>query len=1037
MFLQKKILPFGRFLKMKFFQFIFIFFVLHLFLQKAGAQPYFFTNYNVDNGLSNNTVRCISKDSDGYIWIGTEAGLNRFNGYDFNVYKSVAGDSTTLISNSIRCLLTDHSGNLWVGTGKGICRYVKKTNTFERIYVRAGSDRDNATDEMFIMLEDSKKNIWAGYSTFGLTKYDEKRNCFESVIGKMPVLSNNMVDGITEDKNGTLWLSSYSELLNYNPVTKTIREYRNSLSSDNSEFQALKVYEDLDDSNYLWISTWGNGIVHFNKHTAEFISYKFHLNGAKNLHNIVFDIHHHEKNKLWLATSEGIVRFDAGNKLFTGYVHDSINTEPVVNSEIHSFYQDNENILWIGSVNGLSNIHPTKQYFVGNPLWLHAPVNDFYYDAVIDKLYGTHVYSDRSLVIYDRKTNKENKYKIPLADELGAEPFSVVKDNNGLIWIGTTKGIYTFNELQNKFSLFKIGRQLHIPDRSVYVRQVVKDSQGNLWFACFSKGILMVNANTKEVTSYLHNDNDSSSFPFYAISGIAAGRGKTIYVSDDRLGIVEFDYGQNRTFHFSTKEKKYAALYDAADLAVDKSGRIWITTRNNGLVCIDKNHEAVAYIKDDFGNIIDEQNNVVIDDSEKVWFNANNGIYCFNPVVKSFTQFTLQDGLPPRSFLLNRMDNGNIAIKISEGIFCFDPLKISKTNNRLNVHLTGLFINGKLSEFSNTIDRMDTVSLMHSENNLTIEFAATDFAYPSSTLYSYKLEGIDNNWSVPAKTRTLNFSQLSPGNFLLHIRAGNNSSEKNLFICIIPAWWQTAWFKWLVVLSCVTSLFFSIRFFLSLRYKQQIATLQQQREIENIRMRISRDIHDEIGSGLTKIKLMSRHLSKVKEANAMMETTARISNASDELIQNLGEIVWTINPANDTLENVFAFTRNYASKLFDENSEIKSTLDFAEPSQIPKNILINPEVKRNLLLILKEALTNIFKHSEASEVRISLAADKSAIEMQIHDNGKGMPEGSQNNFGNGLKNMRKRAESIHAEFNIHSTEKSGTSVYIVIPLKEI
>lgn len=1003
-----------------------------MFTQNVFAQQYFFTNYTVDDGMSGTAVNYILKDHEGFLWLATNAGLNRFNGYDFTIYKSLDSDSSTLASNSVGNLLVDAAGNVWVGTTQGICLYNRKSNSFSRLNVCSEFMKLPVRYETFCLIEDSKKNIWAGVSYYGLVKYDNARHCFIQVTKEGAAPLTEMVTGIIEDKDSTLWLVNYSQLLHFNPVTKTVNEYKNLISADHSKFQGLNIFKDLYDEKFLWLVTWGSGLVHFNKLTGEFVSYKFHPHGTKNLHNIVFDIHEHTKNKLWLATNAGVVVFDYDKKIFEGFLHDSINQKPVINWETHSIYRDDEGVVWIGTAGGLCNIHPAKQNFVNQPLWLKAPIHEYYYDEADDKLYGVRYYFDRSVVIYDRKKNTEEKYKIPQADELRAEPFSLIKDNYGLIWIGTTKGIYTFDESQKKFSLFDIEAQLHIPSRSFFVRQALKDSIGNLWFSCYGKGLLMVDAGTKKITPYLYSDKGPVSFPIVRVSGIAAGRGKIIYACDDEDGALRLDYEKNEIVHFSVKEKKYSLLYNAADIAVDKSERIWVTTRNNGLVCIDKNNEAITYVKDEAGNIIDEQSTIALDDSGKIWLTANNGIYSFNPSTKSFTGYTRQDGLPWRTIPIHQLSGGKISFQVSQGIFRFDPLKVSKTSQPLNVHLTSLLVNGKVSDYNNVIDRLDTIVLRHTENNLTIEFAAIDFAYPASVLYSYKLEGIDHNWSAPSRTRAINFSQLPPGNFTLHIRAGKGFSAKKVFIQIVPAWWQTQWFRALVSFTIIAILFLSIRYYLSFRYRQKIAVLQRQQEIESIRMRISRDIHDEIGSGLTKIKLMSRNLSKSKEETALKETTAKISHASDELIQNLGEIVWTINPANDTLENVFGFVRNYVSKLFD-GPDIKLTLNFTEPEKIP-HVNVNPEVKRNLLLILKESLTNIFKHAHATEVSVALLADDLKIELHISDNGKGMGKEKQNGFGNGLKNMQKRAESINAEFGVDSGLDKGTTVWMVIPL---
>ena len=1017
---------------------LYIIFLLQICYQNISAQQYFFTNYTPENGLSNPNVGCIVKDTNGFLWLATESGLTRFNGYDFTDYKSLASDSTTIPSNNVYYLLVDHDGLLWISTFRGLCVYENKKNIFRRLYYHTVDGKKIYAIECLKIFEDSKKTIWATTFGYGLLKYNREAGYFENVFSSRSCQSKNICS-LIEDTDGTLWLSSYSHVIHCNPSDNFYKEFENRISATGSTFQGLKVIPDLSDKNYLWLTSWGDGLIHFNKLTGEFISYKYEPHASHNLGNIVFDVQQRKENKFWLATTQGIIVFDTEKKIFTGSVKDSINQKTIVNTQINCFFTDAEQITWIGTVDGLCNIHPDKQNFIAHPIWLNSPVPKYYYDEQEDKIYGIRFYTNRSLIIYDRKSQTENIYKIPGADELGAEPFSILKDNNDLLWIGTTKGIYTFNEQEKKFKLLEVEPALHIPDRSIYAGVSFKDSRGNLWFSCYGKGLLMVDAKKQTLISYFHDKKNKNSFPVDGINRITEDSEKMIYVSDEFRGIAKIN-SEKRTWEFlNANENKYAVLAGTTDMALDKRQNIWVTTKNNGLVCIDEQHRVTIYIKDEIGNLIDEHGSITVDTSGMIWMTAVNGLHRFNPFTKTFMRFTVQDGLPARTiseslFLLR---DGSISYFFNKWIYKFNPESVIHKDKPLNVHLTSLSVNGKISSFSNVIDEMDTIRLSHVENNLTVEFAATNFTNPSSTLYSCMLEGNDNNWSAPSRTRAINFSKLSPGDYYLRIRTGENSPDKKIFIQIIPAWWQTAWFKWFVVFLFITILFYSIRFFLSIRYKQKIAGFEKQREIENIRMRISRDIHDEIGSGLTKIKFMSRNLSKESKSNGnTADLSQKISSASEELIQNLGEIVWTINPANDTLENIFAFIRNYLSKLFDENPDIKLRLDFPEPENIPNGILINPEVKRNLLLILKECITNIFKHAQATEVNISLQADKSKIEMKIRDNGKGLNTQQQTGFGNGIKNMHKRAESVQAQFTMESSMEKGTNLYLLIPLNE-
>jgi ligand-binding sensor domain-containing protein/two-component sensor histidine kinase len=1002
-----------------------------------SAQPYFFSNYTGDNGLSNNMVRCMVKDKEGFIWIGTDAGLNRFNGYDFTVYKCLASDTTALPSSQVRHLLVDHTGALWISTMNGICRYDKNKNTFQRMCICTRGGREIFNQQSCELFEDSGQNLWAAIGTYNLIRFNKQDNCFDEVFENNPAVKKSGIISITEDPDSGLWMTGNHNLFQYNPTKKSLYCYENKISSTGEPFQAMKVIRDSTDRNYLWIATWGNGLVHFNKRTHEFTCYKFEKNVPKNVGNIIFDAFWFEKNKLWLATNEGIVSFNAEKKTVEGFVRDSISEKPVVNIEALSLYKDDDGIVWIGTVAGLCNIHPLKQNFVDKPLWISPTANRFLYDESNEKIYGLRFYYNRALVIYDTKLNRKTEFKIPKADESGAEPFSLLKDNEGLLWIGTTKGIYRFNEKNKNFSLFDAGKRLGIPERAVYALTALKDSDGNLWFSIYSKGVIKIETGSRKVSAFFHEDADVNSFPLNAIVAMTPGNDHMIYACDEKKGVVKMNCDGKILNWFNAGEKKYEALIGATDIITDADNRVWVTTRANGLVRIDTNLTTTAVVKDDFGNIIDEQQSLVMDGYGKIWLTGSDAIYRFDPASKSFTQLSIREGLPALSISeLHKLNNGMIAYRFTKGIFSFDPLKVFKDNSSFAVHLTSLSINGRPPLYNSIIDRMDTIVLSHTENNLAFEFAAIDYVNPSSIMYSYLLEGMGNRWSASSRTRVVNFSMLPPGNYRLHIRAGNRSREKKIFLQIVPAWWQTAWFRILVLFASVAAIIFVVRFFLALRFRQKIVLLERQHEIETIRSRISRDIHDEIGSGLTKIKLMSRNLYKnAGENHGTGDISQKISSASDELIQNLSEIVWTINPANDSFGNVIAFIRNYLLKFFEENPEIKLHLDLPEPSQIQMNRVINPEVKRNLVLILKESVTNIFKHAQATEVFITLHVDASKIELHIRDNGIGTYADRKNEFGNGIKNMSKRAAGIGGQLTVHSPDKEGTTVHLSIPVE--
>lgn len=339
-------------------------------------------------------------------------------------------------------------------------------------------------------------------------------------------------------------------------------------------------------------------------------------------------------------------------------------------------------------------------------------------------------------------------------------------------------------------------------------------------------------------------------------------------------------------------------------------------------------------------------------------------------------------------------------------------------------------------EEENEINFLNEIKLNHSQNFISFDFAAIDFSNAASVQYAYMLEGYDNDWNYCGRRRYASYTNLLPGNYTLHIKAGNEQGvwskhEKMLCIIIEPAVWQTIWFRTVTLLLIVTGIFFIVRYLSTVKLRRQIVQLERQREIEKVRAHIARDIHDEIGAGLTKISLMSRQLLKSETGNK--NTASKINEASGNLIQNLSEIVWTVNPANDTLQNLIAYTRHYCGNFFD-GTTIHLQLDLPELNKILVEQMISPDVKRNYLFILKEACNNVLKHSDAKFFTLELKLKDNSLKIKMSDDGKGFSMMDENKFGNGLRNMKKRVDEVKGFFEMTSRAGTGTTIQLTLPL---
>jgi signal transduction histidine kinase/ligand-binding sensor domain-containing protein len=1009
-------------------------------LALSQDRKYFITEYTTEDGLSDNYVQCIVRDGDGFVWIGTGVGLNRFDGYDFAVYRSVGGDSTSLPSNSITNLFVDHSGRLWVSTALGLCYYDRATDAFVRVPL-AYNGVVQKEFEASMAAEDANKTLWFGTIGNGLARYDPKLNRLEALPapGSSPFQKENRITGCAFAKDGTLWVSTFSNVMHYSPETNSYEKFPSTLRGGAPhELLTVQMRRDPVHEHILWLGTWANGLVRFNTLDGNYTRYKLKPDVSNNLTNIVFDMYARSSTEFWVTTEDGLWAFDLRTNTFAGRISDVSGEFPLILGTTRRIYQDAEGIIWISSEGGVVNIHPARQHFEFCALRQGPPSAEIHVDANEGKVYAVAYYANRRLIVADMANDvPERHYPIPFADSLLAEPFLVFKDSRGTIWIGTTRGICRFDLQTERFTWLELDSPLGIENPPVYVTDILESTAGALWFATRGRGVISFDPREGK----LSQSKPEGAWENIGIRNLVEGPDGKLWLTTE-AGVASYD-PRSSLFDFFNSSVGYAVLDRCQDLTFDNNGNLWITTGNNGLCRLTPERKLTTYTEDDAGKPLVELGSIVFDNYGKLWFTSSYGLYAFDIREESFDHLTQEDGLPVRKIegALTRGSEGRIYFHTARGIVRFDPSDLVGRGKPMPVHFTGVMVNGARLVTTPNVDLLDTLTLSYWQNNITFNFVAINVLNPSGVIYSYRLDGIDDDWVNNGPYRTLNYARLPPGTYTLRIRAANTkglgpSMEKVIVVRIIPAWWQTRLFRYTAILLGACVILFGGWYVLSIRYKQRIARLKRQREIESIRMRMSRDIHDEIGSGLTKIKLMTRNLSRLEDNDSIKAVSDRIQVTSEDLIRELGEIVWTINPDNDTLANVTAFMRSYLAHLFEDNPGTRLQLDFPEPDAIPRQVILSPELKRNLLLILKEAVTNIVKHSRASEIRITLRVTKSSLELIIQDNGVGFESSEQNGgFGNGLRNMHKRAEAIGATFNISSIRGSGTTIRLEMPLK--
>jgi len=513
---------------------------------------------------------------------------------------------------------------------------------------------------------------------------------------------------------------------------------------------------------------------------------------------------------------------------------------------------------------------------------------------------------------------------------------------------------------------------------------------------------------------------------------------------------------------------------------MDSKGNIWLATRSNDLLMYqthpeDPSHylEQKLYFKKELEGI--SPRSIIIDKYDNIWIGTrNHGIHVFSLIngklVKKYIitvasglsdEFTTHLSCDTENAIWASSVSGLDKIKIRNEIPIVENItrqndiyqSLSKVAIDKNNTVWGLVSNGLIKiipEPERSVDYLpmlmvtmikaakDTItgkaSLSHKQNNLSFSFAATSFLNEKQVMYSYRLQGGSNDqWSEPSNNATVSFIDLHPGDYRLDIKA-NFSAHRypeqitSYSFSIAPAWWQTWWFRSIVGLMIIGLLIMGFRFYYRRKLEKQMVYLEKQQAIEKERTRIATDMHDDLGAGLSRIKFLSETIGiKKQQQQPIEEDVNKIREYSHEMIDKMGEIVWALNEKNDSLSDLLSYTRAYTMEYLSQNGiECKTEMPDSFPS-----VFVSGEFRRNIFLTIKEALHNVVKHSQATEVKLSVSINHQLI-IRIKDNGTGFDKDNIRLFSNGLSNMESRVKEIGGKMEIIT--KEGTLVNLSIPI---
>jgi PAS domain S-box-containing protein len=786
-----------------------------------------FDHISIEDGLSQSSVNCILKDRRGLMWLGTQDGLDRYDGYTFKIYRLQPDNPNSLSNSHINCLYQDWKGVLWVGTREGLNRFDREKEIFIRYMKDKPPPFKLSGNEITAVGEDHEGVLWIGTAEGGIDKFDLKKNRFVSFqhdIDDSTTINSDRITTLFIDSPGVLWIGTQDRGLDrWDRKSGKFFHYTHnandpkSLSND----YVTAITEDKDGN--LWIGT-KMGLDQLDPKTGSFIHYKYTSSDAgclsNNEINCIYPVH---DGGLLVGTEDGLNEYNLGNKTFSRWKNDPFDPHSLSNNVILAIYQDPSHILWIGTNGGGFNKYaPSRDRFA------HYRFNPRY----------------------------------PSRGLSGNMVYAIYQDRTGIIWLGTNRGLNRFDPASNRFTSYKSDPGNPRSLGSDYVFSIYEDSAGVMWVGTWGGGLNRFDRETGTFTHYLSYPGKESGLSSNIVLDIYEDRGGALWIGTEGGGINKFDRKKQTFLHYRNVEEDPTTISnDYIDsICEDSSGTLWIGTKY-GLNKFDMNtghfirytarynesnsltHNEVNVIVPGLAGILwigtsgglhkfDPGTNrfthygeaeglpndvicgILADRQGNLWISTNRGLSKFNPQQQTFRNYRTKDGLQSNEFNIGafcKIGKSKMAFGGIDGFNLFNPGDIKDNLTIPPIIITEFRIfnqpAGERGDSSPGKSIMDTtdIYLSYRARAISFEFAALDYTSPPDNRYAYMMEGLERDWIDAGTRRFASYTALPPGEYIFKVKGTNsdgvwNETGTRVRLRIRPPFWQTWWFLGFVAL---------------------------------------------------------------------------------------------------------------------------------------------------------------------------------------------------------------------------------------------
>lgn len=1005
--------------------FIFYHSILH-----AQQKEFVFTKIGKELGLASSKINSIVKDQQGYYWIASDYGLQRYDGHSMINFRHHPADSNSLPDNKVTSLLVDKKNRLWVISGEKPCLY----EPLGRRFIQVPSEIKNESIRAVSFYMDSKAVIWMRTAGYDMHVLDTINNIFRKYTSVWPAFSGEIHHLFEDTVNEYYWLSTTTGIVIYDVKKRSYYSYQNNpfklqlLSNPVFSGNPLAFYK--DHNNILWLQTWEppNGFVHYR-----------------------YDIKKDELIKIgsnmprawgWLTDAAGttwaygitLALYDEKTKKF-------VNVPPKRNSlygidynDITYITQDAEGNIWLASNLGLYYFNPQMQYFsTVTPAFEHnAPdISDANINSFIETSDGHIIamhWGGTGLSFFDKDFKPVSSLYNYTPEKIKDGNFKLawcgLQDSKGIIWIGCQHA--------HIMQIDPSGRNVNFlfpPEfENKTIRSIAEDKNGNIWFGTQNNIIVKWVRATNRFKQIVPLSKEKYRLDW--VLHLLPGNDDDIWAASVSGGLLHIDCNSDEVteqFLPHVKNPTSISSENVKDILRLNADTLVLAT-GKGLDIFDIKRKTFSHITEEEGLPAEGIVSMIKDEKNNIWFSSVDGISRINIYNKRIKNFGTADGITEQDFQFGAVagfKNGMAAFGNTRGMVLFNPSQINDTGIPSDVRITDFRVFDKSLSVDSLFQKGNNIRLKNSQNSFVIHFASLGNIMSNRASYYYKLDGVDKDW-IASSNQVAVYTYLPGGNYTFKVKSvspdGIESKTITSFTIRIARPFYMQW--WFIILA--------LGIIASVAYYIYLLRIRRRNERELIRNRIARDLHDDMGSTLSTINILSS-MAKTKMAEDPRKTgeyISKISDNSQRMMEAMDDIVWSIRPDNDSMKKITARMREFATSIL-EARDIE--LEFKVDEKV-NDIKLNMEARRDFFLIFKEAVNNAAKYSHCSKCAVHISLHQKRLLLTVTDNGVGFDVNKADN-GNGLSNMQKRAEALKGRTTIQSRPEEGTKVTVNIPVQ--